>query len=121
MILILGGIDVSDYVSEGYRVDISPVYDSSTSFENMLGQNMENLIGNKYSLSCTLPGLDKKTAAAVCRVCRTDALEVTFAYPLEKTLTFKNPSLTSVLVTETPEEWEINLSMETDTVPIDGL
>lgn len=112
---------MSEYVVSGYNVDVSPIYDESTAFTNMLGENKRELIGYKFAISCNLSGLNKNTAETVCRVCRTDTLPVTFAYPLETTQTFKNPQLTSELITETPEEWDISLSMETDTVPIDGL
>ena len=121
MILILGGKDVSEYVVAGYNVNKSPVYDSASSFTNMLGQTIQPLIGYKYSLNCNIEGLDKETAESVFRVCETDSLEVTFAYPVEMTQTFKSPHLTSELTVENPEEWDISLSMETDTIPIDGL
>lgn len=119
-ILVIGGIDVSDYVLTGYTVNTEPVYED-VAFKNTLKNTVQKLVGTKVSLSATISGLPAELAASVCKVCNTDNLSVTYATPVKYTNTFKRPSISSTLVTETPEEWDIQLSMETDTVPLDGL
>lgn len=119
-ILIIGGIDVSDYVEVGYTVNTEPIYED-VSFVNVLKNTVQKLVGTKVSLSATISGLSAELATSVCKACNIDNLNVTYAAPVKVSATFKRPSVSSTLVTETPEEWDIQISMETDTVPLDGL
>lgn len=119
-ILKLGGIDVSDYVEVGYKFDTEPVYDSS--FTNMLGQEVEELIGCKISISANLGDVPETLAKSIMNVCDTDKLSVEYATPAEFSATFKRPKITSELVTEDDGGlWDISISMSTDVVLKDGL
>lgn len=121
MILKLGKLDVSEYVCEGYSVDIEPVYDSTSSFTNMLGQDKSMLIGQKVHINANLGDIPADIAQQICSICESDTLSVTYATPKEYTATFKRPQIKSELTSEEPETWDIAITMSTDTIPLDGL
>ena len=119
-ILKLGGIDVSDYVEAGYKFDTEPVY--GPSFPNMLGQEVEELIGYKVSISANLGEVPAALAKSIMAVCNTDKLSVDYATPIECSATFKCPKITSQLISEDKGgSWDISISMSTDVILKDGL
>lgn len=119
-ILKLGSVDISDYVEAGYKINIEPVY--GTSFVNMLGEEVAELIGQKVSISANLGELPTEIAKKVCNACDTDELTVSYATPVESSATFKRPKLTSELITESDGGlWDISLTMNTDVIRRDGL
>lgn len=119
-LLELGGIDVSEYVEVGYKFDTEPVYD--TSFINMFGQKVEELIGCKISISANLGEVPVALAEQILNVCDTDALTVEYATPVKCSATFKRPKVTSELITEGDNGlWDISISMTTNVILKDGL
>lgn len=120
-ILKIGNLDVSAHVEAGYSIQKTPVFDTSTAFTNMLGQEVKDLIGHKVSISANLGQLTATEATAVCTACSGDNITVTFGNPFTETATFRTPSLTMELTSESPEEYDISISMETDTISLYGL
>lgn len=120
-ILKIGNIDVSDHVETGYQIQRTPVFDSSTAFVNMLGQEVKDLIGYKIAVSANLGQLTATEATAICNACKADNITVTFGNPFAATAVFRTPSLNVELTNENPVEYDIALSMETDTISLDGL
>lgn len=120
VLLAISGIDVSEYVESGYKIDSDPVYD--TPFENMLKQDMAELIGCKVSISANLGLVPSSIAKQILCACDTDSLSVTYATPVEYSATFKRPKVTSELITEdNGGVWDISISMNTDVIPKGGL
>lgn len=119
-LLRLGGIDVSEHVEEGYKFDTEPVYDEP--FKNMLGQEVEELIGCKVSIRANLGEVPADLAKQILIACDTDALVVEYATPVECSATFKRPKITSELITEGDGGlWDISISMSTNVILKDGL
>lgn len=120
-ILKIGNLDVSEHVEMGYSITKTPVFDTSTAFTNMLGQEVKDLIGHKVSISANLGQLTAAEATAVCTACNGDNITVTFGNPFAETATFRTPTLTMELTSEFPEEYDISLSMESDVISLYGL
>lgn len=119
-LLKLGSIDVSKHVEVGYKFDTEPVYGEP--FKNMFGQEVEELIGSKVSISANLGEVPTALAKQILNVCDTDALAVEYATPIECSATFKRPKITSQLITEGDGgQWDISISMRTDVILKDGL
>ena len=120
-ILKIGNVDVSNHVEAGYSITKTPVFDSTTAFTNMLGKEVKTHIGDKIAISANLGQLTATEATAICSACAGDNITVTFGNPFVQTAVFRTPTITTELINETPEEYDISLNMETDVISLDGL
>ena len=110
MILQIGSADVSDYVTRGYVVDITPIYEGNT-FTAVDGTEYRNKIGERVHIRTELGAVPSGLAAVVTTECRNATVSVTFAAPAIQTATFSQPSVSAELLLE-DEAWDISIDME---------
>lgn len=118
-ILKIGKVDVSDICQVGLSIQSSPVYDSTT-FTNMLGQEISSLLGISITIQANFDGVDQQTAAKILGYKNAESVSVTYRYPDELTDTFRTPAITGVMDYEDSEgiqHWNISISM---TCPLSG-
>lgn len=110
MILQIGSADVSDYVTRGYVVDITPIYEGNT-FTAVDGSEYRNKIGERVHIRAELGAVPSALAAVVTTECRNATVSVTFAAPAIQTANFSQPSVSAELLLE-DEAWDISIDME---------
>ena len=110
MILQIGTADVSDYVTRGFAVDITPIYEGN-SFTAVDGSEYRNKIGERIHIRAELGAVPSALAAVVTSACRNATVSVTFAAPAIQTATFSQPQVSAELLLE-DEAWDISIDME---------
>lgn len=123
-LLIINGNDFSHAVEEnGMRVKYTPVYDEQSVFTAMDGSVNRSLLGFRADISVSFSDLDEELAALLSGLLSAESYLVTFAFPDEKSAEFSTVSLTME-----PERivgdvgyWSAALSMQSKTIPLDGL
>lgn len=110
MILQIGSADVSDYVTRGYAVSITPIYEGNT-FTAVDGSEYRKKIGERVHIRAELGAVPSTLAAVVTTACRNATVSVSFAAPGIQTATFNQPTVNSELLVE-DEAWDISIDME---------
>jgi len=111
MILKIGDTDVSDYVTVGYSVKFTPVYD--TAFTAMDGTEHKPVKCTKGHISADVAGLDAATAAELMQAATgSDTVDVVFGSPGVTSAQFHKAEATAEMVIEDPEQWDIHLDIE---------
>lgn len=110
MILQIGSVDVSDYVTRGYSADITPIYEGN-SFTAVDGTEYRNKIGERVHIRAELGAVPSSVATQVTAACRNATVSVSFAAPGIQTATFNQPTVNSELLIE-DEAWDISIDME---------
>lgn len=123
-LLIINGTDFSQVVEENdLRIKYSPVYDKQSVFTAMDGSVNRTLLGFRADISVSFSDLDEEMAAALSGLLSEESFNVSFAFPDVKSAEFRTVSLTME-----PERiagdtgyWSASLSMQSKTIPLDGL
>lgn len=123
-LLIINGNDFSHAVEEnGMRIKYTPVYDEQSVFTAMDGSVNRSLLGFRADISVSFSDLDEELAALLSGLLSAESYSVTFAFPDEKTADFSTLSLAME-----PERivgdvgyWSASISMQSKTIPLDGL
>lgn len=110
MILQIGSVDVSDYVTRGYTANISPIYEGN-SFTAVDGSEYRKKIGEQVHIRAELGAVPSSVATQVTAACRNATVSVSFAAPGIQTATFNQPTVNSELLLE-DEAWDISIDME---------
>lgn len=110
MILQIGAVDVSDYVTRGYTADISPIYEGN-SFTAVDGSEYRKKIGERVHIRAELGAVPSSVATQVTAACRNATVSASFAAPGIQTATFNQPTVNSELLLE-DEAWDISIDME---------
>ena len=99
--LVIGGVDVSDYVNvSSYNYSVENVYDQNT-FVNYDGDEVRNYLGVKKMLNLTLEMVKTSVVRDLAAAMSAEMISVTFTDLLSDTLTttadFERPQINSTL------------------------
>jgi len=108
MILTINSVDVSDYVEVGYKVDKQNIVKNQ--WEAIDGTEHQRVLGCKYTINCNLGHVPATIAASISAALDAQKVTITFANPDTTSCDFIAPSVSSTLISETPELWDIAFS-----------
>ncbi len=123
-LLVINGTDFSEFITErDLSVKYVPVYNDSSDFVSMDGNDNKLLIGYRAYISVDFQYLDNDAARALSSVVSLDTFSVTYPFPDEKTAEFSAVSLTVEPVRDVGTEriWSAFLSMKSKVITLDGL
>lgn len=123
-LLVINGSDFSEFITErDLSVKYVPVYNNSSDFVSMDGNDNKLLIGYRAFISVDFSYLDDAAAKNLSSVVSLDKFFVTYPFPDAKTAEFSAVSLTVEPVRDVGTEriWSAFLSMKSEVITLDGL
>ncbi|MBQ4225563.1 MAG: hypothetical protein II664_04520 [Oscillospiraceae bacterium] len=124
-LLIIGQTDLSAYVTQdGLNVKYTPVYDESSAFTAIDGNDVRDLLGYKVTISAVLEDITDTEASAMAETMLADTpYSVGFAFPDARTEQFETVSLSLEPICGTVENnyWSAAFVIVSRVIPLDSL
>lgn len=125
---VIGGLAVQDWI-EDYKIDISPVY-GDNSFTDINGEEVQDYLGDKITLSLSLGGVPHDTAARLAEILNAENVTVEYTTPAPATSKFKKTAYSAVCANADPDtadfdktggiEWDISVTLVSVTAAVGG-
>lgn len=125
---IVGGLAVQDWI-EDYKIDISPVY-GDNSFTDVNGEEVQDYLGDKITLSLSLGGVPHDTAAQLADILNAESVTVEYTTPAPAVSKFKKSAYSAVCSNADPDtadydntdgiEWDISATLVSVTAALGG-
>lgn len=125
---IVGGLAVQNWI-EDYKIDISPVY-GDNSFTDINGEEVQDYLGDKITLSLSLGGVPHETAARLAEILNAENVTVEYTTPAPATSKFKKTAYSAVCSNADPDtadfdktggiEWDISVTLVSVTAAVGG-
>ena len=125
---IVGGLAVQDWI-EDYKIDISPVY-GDNSFTDVNGEEVQDYLGDKITLSLSLGGVPHDTAARLAEILNAENVTVEYTTPAPAVSKFKKTAYSAVCSNADPDtadfdktggiEWDISVTLVSVTAAVGG-
>ena len=125
---IVGGLAVQNWI-EDYKIDISPVY-GDNSFTDINGEEVQDYLGDKITLSLSLGGVPHDTAARLAEILNAENVTVEYTTPAHATSKFKKTAYSAVCSNADPDtadfdktggiEWDISVTLVSVTAAVGG-
>ena len=116
----IGSLAVQDWI-EDYKIDISPVY-GDNSFTDVNGEEVQDYLGDKITLSLSLGGVPHDTAVQLANILNAESVTVEYTTPAPAVSEFKKSAYSAVCSNADPDtadydntdgiEWDINVTLE---------
>ena len=117
---IVGGLAVQDWL-EDYKIDISPIY-GDNSFTDVNGEEIQDYLGDKITLSLSLGGVPHGKAAQLAEILNAESVTVEYTTPAPAVSKFKKSAYSAVCSNADPDttdpddtdgiEWDISVTLE---------
>ena len=117
---IVGGLAVQDWI-EDYKIDISPVY-GDNSFTDVNGEEVQDYLGDKITLSLSLGGVPHDTAAQLANILNAESVTVEYTTPAPAVSKFKKSAYSATCSNADPDttdfdntdgiEWDTSVTLE---------
>ncbi|MBQ2823340.1 MAG: hypothetical protein IJF18_02045 [Oscillospiraceae bacterium] len=119
---VINGIEVQAWiVDSGYKINIAPVY-GSHSFTDVNGNEVQNRLGDKITLSLNLEGVPHPVAMQLAEAVQDESFDVEYTTPAPAVSKFKKTSYAAVCSDSDPDEtdctvtedieWDIDITLE---------
>lgn len=125
---IVGGLAVQEWL-EDYKIDISPVY-GDNSFTDVNGEEVQDYLGDKITLSLSLGGVPHGKAAQLANILNAESVTVEYTTPAPATSKFKKIAYSAVCSNADPDtadfddtggiEWDISVTLESTEAAVGG-
>lgn len=125
---IVGGLAVQNWI-EDYKIDISPVY-GDNSFTDINGEEVQDYLGDRITLSLSLGGVPHDTAARLAEILNAENVTVEYTTPAPATSKFKKTAYSAVCSNADPDtadfdktggiEWDISVTLVSVTAAVGG-
>lgn len=125
---IVGGLAVQNWI-EDYKIDISPVY-GDNSFTDVNGEEVQDYLGDRITLSLSLGGVPHETAARLAEILNAENVTVEYTTPAPATSKFKKTAYSAVCSNADPDtadfdktggiEWDISVTLVSVTAAVGG-
>ena len=124
----IGSLAVQEWI-EDYKIDISPVY-GGNSFTDINGEEVQDYLGDKITLSLSLGGVPHGKAAQLANILNAESVTVEYTTPAPATSKFKKTAYSAVCSNADPDtadfdktggiEWDISVTLESTEAAVGG-